>query len=90
MLLRASSEAVDQDADLRATVGQGDGGLPHGALLLRLAEAATRGDPDLDEARAALLAALGPEPFVEACATVGIFNGHGLTYALLTLVPSAP
>ena len=75
MLLRASSEAVDQDADLQATVGQGDGGLPHGALLVRFAEAATRGEPDLDEARAALLSALGPEPFVEACATVGIFNG---------------
>ena len=75
MLLRASSEAIGQDADLRATVGRGDGGLEHGALLTRLAEAATRGDPDLDTARAAVLDALGAEQFVEACATVGIFNG---------------
>ena len=75
MLLRASSEAAQRDADLRAALGEGDGGLEHGALLVRFAEAATRGDKDLDAAREALLGALAPEQFVEVCATVGIFNG---------------
>ena len=78
MLLRASGEALGDEVDLGATVGSedaGDAGVPHGAALARFAEAATRGSEDLPDARAALLAAVGPEGFVEAAATVGIFNG---------------
>jgi hypothetical protein len=77
VLLRASSEELGDAVDLRATVGEGngDGGLPHGELLARFAEAATRGSDDLDDVRAALLAAVGPAAFVEAAATAGIFNG---------------
>ena len=75
MLLRASSEAIGQQAELEGTLGQGDGGVPGGAQLIRFAEAATLGSEDLDDARRELIAALGPEAFVEAAATVGIFNG---------------
>lgn len=75
MLLRASGEAIEEDVDLEGTVGRGDGGLEHGAALLRFAEAATRGSEDLTDARSALLAEAGGAKFIEAAATVGIFNG---------------
>ena len=75
MLLRASSREVGREADLRGTVGEGDGGVEHGELLAQFAEAVTRGSADLDTIRQRLLAAVGPERFVEAAATVGIFNG---------------
>ncbi len=75
MLLRASSEAIGEQAALEGALGQGDGGLPGGAELIRFAEAATLGSDDLCDARRELIAALGPEAFVEAAATVGIFNG---------------
>ena len=75
MLLRASGEAIHEDVRLEAAVGKGDGGVPHGAALSRFAEAATRGSEDLQAARAALVEDIGSERFVEAAATVGIFNG---------------
>ena len=75
MLLRASSEAIGEQADLNGTIGEGDGGVPHGTVLREFAEAATRGSDDLPVARQALVDAVGPEAFVEAAATVGIFNG---------------
>ena len=75
MLLRASGEALDQQPDLRGTVGEGDACVRHGARLVRFAEAATRGDSDLDGARSALAEEIGFEAFVEAAATVAIFNG---------------
>lgn len=74
-LLRVSSSAIGEEADLAGAIGEGDGAIPHGAALIRFAEAATRGSEDLPEARAALQAAAGLEAFVEAAATVGIFNG---------------
>ncbi len=75
MLLRASSEAIGEDADLDGAVGVGDGAVPHGGVLIAYAEAATRGSEKLKHARAALLAAVGEAAFVRAAATVGIFNG---------------
>jgi hypothetical protein len=66
---------MGEDADIRATVGQGDGDIPHGEVLRRFAELATRGGEGLEEARAALLGAVGPACLVEAAATVGAFNG---------------
>ncbi|MEE2777247.1 MAG: hypothetical protein VYE73_10880 [Acidobacteriota bacterium] len=75
MLLRASSKSIEVEADLRGAIGEGDGGVAHGDVLTRFAEAATRGDDDLDEARQAALDAIGPECFVEAAATIGAFNG---------------
>jgi hypothetical protein len=79
MLLRASGEAIGTDVSLEGAVGptleQDDGGVPHGAALARFAEAATRRNEDLEEARRALLEQVGPAGFVEAAATVAIFNG---------------
>ncbi len=75
MLLRASSEETGEKVDLRATIGESGGGVPHGELLSSFAEAATRGAENLDVARAELLQAVGPLALVEAAATVGIFNG---------------
>ena len=74
MLLRASSKAIGAAADLEGAIGTGDGGLPHGALLLRFSEAATRVTDDLAAARSQLIAAIGAEACVEAAATVGIFS----------------
>jgi len=75
MLLRASSEAIGEEADLKAAVGRGEGGVASAALLAGFADAATRGSDELPGLRDALLAAVGPEAFVQAAATVGIFNG---------------
>ena len=75
VLLRASSKAIGEEAELEATVGRGTSSVPHGELLVRFAEAATRGSDDLPAAREALMGALPTAAFVEAAATVGIFNG---------------
>ena len=75
MLLRVSSEAIGLDSDLSATVGEGDGGVPHGELLRSFAEAATLGAEDLASIRSDLWDALGNDGFVEAAATVGAFSG---------------
>ena len=75
MLLRASSEAIGEDAKLDGAVGVGDGAAPHGGVLLAYAEAAARGSEELPQARQAVLAALGEAGFVLAAATVGIFSG---------------
>jgi hypothetical protein len=77
MLLRASGEAIDEDVELTGAVGDADGdaGVPHGQALVRFAEAATRGSDDLEAARTALLDDIGGAGFIEAAATVGIFNG---------------
>jgi hypothetical protein len=74
-LLRVSSQAKGEEAELSGAVGEGDGGVPHGGELLRFAEAATRGSEDLVAARAALIEAVGGAAFVLTAATVGIFNG---------------
>ena len=75
MLLRESGKAIGEDVKLEGSIGEGDGGVHHGAALIRFAEAATRGSEDLNDARNALVAAVGGAAFIEAAATVGIFNG---------------
>ena len=76
MLLRASSDAVGAAVDLSAAVEDAvDGGVEDGAVLTAFAEAVVRATDDLGAARARALKTLGPEKFVEAAATVGIFNG---------------
>jgi len=50
-------------------------GVPHGRLLLDFAAAAHRDDPDLAVTRRAVVAAVGSAGLVEACLTVGAFNG---------------
>ena len=42
MLLRASSETAGMSAKLEGAIGQGDGGVPQGAELIRFGEAASR------------------------------------------------
>ena len=75
MLLRASSKAIGAGAELDAAVGRGDSGVECGDLMSRFAEAATRGNDDLEALRRELFETLGGERFVEVAATVGIFNG---------------
>ena len=75
MLLRASGEASGEKVRLEGSLGDGDGGVEHGRELLRFAEAAGRGTDDLQDSRTALIAAIGPEAFVEAAAAVAIFSG---------------
>ena len=76
MLLRASSDAVEAEVDLSATVEDtAGGGVEHGAVLTAFAEAVVRATDDLDALRERAADTLGPARFVEAAATIGIFNG---------------
>jgi hypothetical protein len=76
MLLRESGKAVGDPVVLDAAVGRGgSGGVEHGEALVRFGEAVTKDTEDAPHARLALVEAIGPEGFVEACAIVGIFNG---------------
>ena len=76
-LLRASSRKIGAEADLAATVGEGeaDPSIPHGNALVRFGEAVCRGSDDVDASRDALCEAVGREGFVLAAGIVGIFNG---------------
>lgn len=74
MLLGLSSGAIDETADIRAVVGDTDGGVPAGPELLAFAEAAWRRDDSLDPARDALRAVVGADGVVEAARTVAIFR----------------
>jgi len=80
-LLRASSQAIGEEVDLEVSVrdagnvGDGDGGIEHAEALTAFAESATRADENTARTREDLIAAIGPEAFVEVAATVGIFNG---------------
>jgi hypothetical protein len=77
LLLRASGLTQNRDYDLNAVTGAGqsDAGVPHGRLLVLFAEAALgEDDAALADARAALLAALGPAGLVDAAGVVGLFN----------------
>lgn len=73
-----SSDALDTDVDLEAIVDRsfiGDVGIPAGAELLAFTTALHDAGADLDQARSALLAAVGPDGLIEAAATVAVFNG---------------
>lgn len=75
-MLRASSEAVGDDARLDATVGVAvaDVGVEHGDALIAFAEAAVNGDA-LDELRVKLVEAVGAAGAGQAAATVAAFSG---------------
>jgi hypothetical protein len=76
-LLRASSEHSGTDVDLNAIIGEadGDGGILHGELLGRFAEAVVSDDPAaLTSARQETLDTLGPEALVDACGVAATFN----------------
>ena len=77
MLLRASGPTHDRTYDLGAVTGavDGDGGVPHGRLLVAFAEAVL-GDDDiaLMQARGALQTVLEPAGLVDAAGVIGLFN----------------
>ena len=77
MLLRASGRTYDKTYDLAAVTGAvgGDGGVPHGDLLVAFAEAVLgEDDSALARARDALMTALGPPGLIDAAGVVGLFN----------------
>ena len=73
-LLRASSSALGDELDVAAALTRGEG-VPGGPLLLDFAAAAHLDTPDLATRRAAVEAAFGEAGLVEACLTIGAFNG---------------
>ncbi len=77
-LLRASGERAETALDLRVVIGSAsdpDGGVPHGALLQRLARAILDGTDDLATARTAVHDTLGERAAVHACQIVAAFDG---------------
>ena len=77
MLLRASGRTYDKTYDLAAVTGavEGDGGVPHGDLLVAFAEAVLgEDDSALARARDALITALGAPGLIDAAGVVGLFN----------------
>ena len=75
MLLRESGKHHGETYSLDGVTGDGDGGVPHGRLLLDFAEAAIGGtEAGIDRARQALIAAVGEEGFVDAAGVVASFN----------------
>lgn len=55
--------------------GTGDGGVPHGDLLMRFGEAAVDGSPAaLIEARSRVRDALGEAGMIDAAGVIGIFD----------------
>ncbi|MBL6924714.1 MAG: hypothetical protein ISR42_04915 [Acidimicrobiia bacterium] len=76
MLLRESSNALDQTVDLAGTIGQGgESSVPHGDLLVAYAEAAHHDPASARELDYQMLEVVGPGGLVDAAATVAIFNG---------------
>ncbi len=75
MLLRESGEHHGEAYSLDGVrgIGAGDGGVPHGRLLLAFAEAVVAGS-GIEDARAALIDAVGWSGFVDAAGVVASFN----------------
>ena len=73
-LLRASSSALGDELDVAGALTRGEG-VPGGRLLLDFAAAAHLDTPDLATCRADVEAAFGEAGLVEACLTIGAFNG---------------
>ena len=77
MLLGLSGQQKDMDVSYEAVNGSdgGDGGVPHGALLARIAEAMWEGDAaEMASARAALTDAAGADVMVDAVAVSANFH----------------
>ena len=77
-LLRASSKQGGTELDLgviTAGSGAGNGGIPHGEILMEFAEAIIAGDDGaLSRAREAIIERLGAAALVDAAAVAGLFN----------------
>ena len=75
MLLRASSEALGDDVDTAAAIGDAtDMRVDHGEVLEAYATAAHAGE-GLDESTRVVRDAVGDDGWVEAAMTVAVFNG---------------
>ena len=77
MLLRESSEHAGLETDLQVVRGRAedpDGGVPHGALLRRFAEAVLADADDLAASRDALIGAVGPAPAAHAAGVIASFD----------------
>jgi hypothetical protein len=65
---------MDLDLDVVSGRGEGDGGVPRGALLMRFADAVVEGsDEELREVREELERTVGSAAFIDAAAVVAIF-----------------
>ncbi len=74
-MLRESIKHTGADYNLDGVIGDGDGGIPHGGLLIEFAEAAIEGDDArLSTARQQVLKTMGPEALVDAAGIVATFN----------------
>jgi hypothetical protein len=74
-LLRASSKAQGGNYDLTLLTGaRGDGNIPHGALLVRFAEAVLADDEALPSLQAEIREKLGDAALVDAAAIAATFN----------------
>lgn len=76
MMLRASSQTIDAEVELRSVVDGNsiDSGVPGGALLIDFVEAALTEETKLSAARNELEAALGSEALVDAAGVIGNFQ----------------
>lgn len=77
MLLSLSGLNQDAQVSFEAVVssGQGDGGVPHGQLLSRLAEAIWEGEPSaLAAVRDEVITAMGGDALVDAVAVSANFH----------------
>ncbi len=74
-MLRESIRQTGADYDLSGIAGDGDGGIPHGRLLIEFAESVI-GDDDarLTTARGRLLQTLGAAALVDAAGVVATFD----------------
>jgi len=75
-LLRESSNAKGEGYDLNLLTGaEGDGNIPHGALLVSFADAVLGSDDrQLAEIRTAIRSRMGDAALVDAAAIVATFN----------------
>jgi hypothetical protein len=80
MLLRASSDALGEQADVAAAASDAvESHVEHGAVLAAYATTAHEGGGGLAEAAAAVRTAVGEAGWVEAAMTVAAFNGLART-----------
>ncbi len=74
-MLRESIRQTGADYDLNGVIGDGDGGIPHGRLLIEFAESVI-GDDDarLTAAHGQLLKTMGAAALVDAAGIVATFD----------------
>jgi F0F1-type ATP synthase membrane subunit c/vacuolar-type H+-ATPase subunit K len=73
-----SGDQTGNEYDLHAVMnGEADGGVPHGAILSAFAEGICRRDEaKTNEARVAIVAAMGEAAMVDAAAVIAAFNAY--------------